>query len=263
MLDNFNNKEDDTNNYKKNKINFIIGIILIVVIVTIFLLILISSQLNNKSALNGIYSPPAVNREEKNQNEEKSGQEIDNPLADYVNNENGKDDAIDISDSDGGLEKFLEEENQGNAVNDAGEEGSLEDFLGEEGEDKGDAADTADIESLPDFLTKRAYLGVKYITVDEEIQKENNLKVSYGALVTIKGDRKGKLSVVPDSAADKAGIVEGDIILEVNEVKINATNSLSEVISKHNPGDTVKLKIWHNGEEKNMEVMLEAYKSPF
>ena len=99
------------------------------------------------------------------------------------------------------------------------------------------------------------FLGVRYILIDEEIKKKNNLPVDYGALV-IRGESRGELAVIPGSPADKAGIQENDIILEVDGVKVNSKHPLSELIQKHNPNDTVKLKILHKGNEKVIYVKL-------
>ena len=95
--------------------------------------------------------------------------------------------------------------------------------------------------------------------VTEAIQKSNNLPFEYGALV-IRGTQITDLAVVPGSPADKAGIQENDIILELNDKKIDDNNGLSDLISQHNVGETIKLKIWHKGETKDISVTLEERK---
>ena len=102
------------------------------------------------------------------------------------------------------------------------------------------------------------YLGIRYIPVDSNLQQENNLPYSYGDLVT-RGQTMGDLAVIPNSPADKAGIVENDIILEVNGTKINDGNGgsgLSDLIAQHNVGDTVNLKVWHKGQTKDVSITL-------
>jgi len=98
------------------------------------------------------------------------------------------------------------------------------------------------------------FLGVRYILINEEIQKANNLPVSYGAWVQ-KGEQ-GESAIFPGSVAEAAGIKEGDIILEFNGQKITTENSLAKIIMKYNPGDKITLKILRNGQEKNIEVTL-------
>jgi S1-C subfamily serine protease len=99
------------------------------------------------------------------------------------------------------------------------------------------------------------FLGVRYVLITDEIQKENNLSVNYGAWVK-KGDQ-GEAAVTLGSAADKAGIREGDIILEFNGDKITTDNSLAKIIQKYNPGDKATLKILRGTQEKIVEVILD------
>jgi serine protease Do len=98
------------------------------------------------------------------------------------------------------------------------------------------------------------FLGVRYVLIDEEVQKDNNLPVNYGAWIQ-KGEG-GEKAVWPGSAAEKAGLRIGDIILEFNGEKITTQNSLAKIIMKYNPGDKVTLKVLRGDEEKIMEVTL-------
>jgi len=99
------------------------------------------------------------------------------------------------------------------------------------------------------------YLGVRYVLITEKIQEDNNLLVSYGAWI-IKGDQ-GESAVASDSAAEKAGLKEKDIILEFNEERITVENSLAKIIMKYNPGDRVVLKILRNGKEEIIQATLD------
>ncbi len=87
----------------------------------------------------------------------------------------------------------------------------------------------------------RPRLGVHYIMLNEEIAKENNLARSSGAWI-VKGD-DGSPAVLPESPAEKAGLLEGDIIFEINAIKIQNNNTLAQVIQKFKPGDRIGLKI--------------------
>lgn len=106
----------------------------------------------------------------------------------------------------------------------------------------------------------RPYLGIRYIPVTADLAKKNNLSVDYGALI-IRGQNQGELAIVPGGPADKAGLEENDIILEINGQKIDESHSLVNQIAKYNPGDKLKLKVLHDGQEKTVEVTLEEYKN--
>lgn len=101
-----------------------------------------------------------------------------------------------------------------------------------------------------------AYLGVRYIPLDADLQKEANLSFDYGVLVT-RGETMRDFAVVPGSPADKAGIVENDILLEINGTKIDADHSLISLLSQYAPNDTITLTLWHKGETKKIPVVLD------
>ena len=105
----------------------------------------------------------------------------------------------------------------------------------------------------------RPYLGIRYVTVNAEMKDKNNLTVDYGVLVKA-GATASELAVAPGSPADKAGIVENDIILEVDGVKLDDKASLSSIIREKTIGQVINLKILHRGAEKNVSVTLEAAK---
>lgn len=99
------------------------------------------------------------------------------------------------------------------------------------------------------------FLGVRYVLIDKDLRKKNNLPVDYGALV-VRGETQTDLAVTPGSPADIAGIMENDIILEVNGKKIDKDNPLAKIIQNSAVGDTLKLKISHKGQEKILDVKL-------
>jgi serine protease Do len=105
----------------------------------------------------------------------------------------------------------------------------------------------------------RPYIGVRFIPITAEIKEKNKLFVDYGVLVQ-RGSEPGDLAVIPGSPADKAGIVENDIILEVDGIKITEDKNFSAIIRTKKVGDTVRLKILHRGNEKAVRVMLEEMK---
>lgn len=101
----------------------------------------------------------------------------------------------------------------------------------------------------------RPWLGIRYDLLTPEYAQENDLPVTYGALVR-RGD-DGSVAVVPGAPADKAGIEENDIILEIDGQRIDEEHDLSYLIRTKAVGDVLSLKILHDGEERIVSVTLE------
>ena len=99
------------------------------------------------------------------------------------------------------------------------------------------------------------FLGVRSVAINDQVQKDNNLPVNYGAWV-ISGNNVGEVAVLPDSAAAKAGIKDKDIILEVNNKKITEQDTLLEIIQGYNAGETITMKILSDSKEKTIKVTL-------
>lgn len=104
---------------------------------------------------------------------------------------------------------------------------------------------------------QRAYLGVRYVQITPDIQTKNNLEYDYGVLITT-GETSADVAVEPNSPADKAGLQENDIILEVDNVKLTNENSFSNIIGRSTAGTIKKLTIVRNKEIKEINVTLEG-----
>jgi len=98
------------------------------------------------------------------------------------------------------------------------------------------------------------FLGVCSTSINQQVQQDLNLPVSDGAL--IKSGTGCSAAISPGSPAEKAGLKEGDIILEINGEKITASNPLGNIVQKYNPGDKITLKILREGKEQTIEVIL-------
>ncbi len=98
----------------------------------------------------------------------------------------------------------------------------------------------------------RPRLGVRYIMITPEIAIEEELPRDSGAWIIYPED--DSFGVVPDSPAHKGGLEEGDIIFEINAIKIEGKNTLFSVIQRYKPGDRIGLKI-QRGEKVIIRVV--------
>ncbi len=64
--------------------------------------------------------------------------------------------------------------------------------------------------------------------------------------------------VIDDSPAQKAGMLRGDIILEVESTQVNTVTDLRDLLSDYQGGDTVDVLISRGGEEQTIQVELET-----
>lgn len=88
-----------------------------------------------------------------------------------------------------------------------------------------------------------AQLGVTTQEINQSLADSFKLKQPQGALIS---------NVVPGSAAAKAGLQQGDVILKYNDHVIDQYGELSTRVGMAQPGDKVTLDLWRDG--KNVEV---------
>ncbi len=116
------------------------------------------------------------------------------------------------------------------------------------------------VKSIIDSVNKtgkivRPYVGVRYVNVTPALKTKNNLSVDYGVLIQ-RGENPADIAIVPGSPAVNAGIVEGDIILAIDGVKIDEDNNFTSVIRSKKVGNTIKVKLLSNGVERTVSVKL-------
>lgn len=92
---------------------------------------------------------------------------------------------------------------------------------------------------------KRPYIGISGRDLDEDTAKRYNL---------VKGVYV--VSVDEYSAAEKAGLKTGDVIIGIDDKSISTMAELNEIKNTHSVGDTVKLKINRDGQEKDVSLTL-------
>ena len=95
------------------------------------------------------------------------------------------------------------------------------------------------------YVKDRATIGVKVITDSSYLQYYN---VSEGALVS---------EVVEDSAASKAGIEAGDIIIAIDNNKVSSFTDLSKYLDNYKVGDTVTITVTRDNHLMDFQVTLE------
>ncbi|MGE4423568.1 MAG: Do family serine endopeptidase [Pseudodesulfovibrio sp.] len=94
---------------------------------------------------------------------------------------------------------------------------------------------------------QRGWLGVTIQQVSDTQAKALGLPEASGALVA---------SVGKGAPADKGGVKQGDVILEVNGKKVEDNNDLLKKIAGLAPGDEANLVLWRNGEKVTRTVTL-------
>ncbi len=62
--------------------------------------------------------------------------------------------------------------------------------------------------------------------------------------------------VVPGAAGASAGLRSGDIILKVNDQRIDPEHPLLTIMLRYRPGDKVRLTVFRDGKEQTMELTL-------
>jgi serine protease Do len=96
---------------------------------------------------------------------------------------------------------------------------------------------------------EHARLGVSIQTIDQSLARSFHLDTPAGALVS---------KVDPDSAAARAGLKAGDVILEYNKADMIGAGELSAAVAMAEPGDSANLKVWRDGKTLDLTAKLGA-----
>jgi S1-C subfamily serine protease len=104
---------------------------------------------------------------------------------------------------------------------------------------------TTDI--LSEGANRRPWLGVVGLTLTNEIARYYNLPVGHGVLIS---------KVSEGSPAEYAGLTEGDIILEIDNVETPTIEDLVREIRRHRVGDSVRVFALRDGREHFFELRL-------
>jgi len=94
---------------------------------------------------------------------------------------------------------------------------------------------------------RRAYLGISFLDKSEVSLYLPNVKIDQGVYV---------YEVVSGGPAAKAGIREGDVIIEFDGRKVNDAGSLIAYLAEKSPGAAVVVKFQRQGQTREVEVVL-------
>jgi S1-C subfamily serine protease len=119
---------------------------------------------------------------------------------------------------------------------------------------------------LNDLVTlgrvRRPALGVRTIPIDPELADEIGLPVDYGLLI---------IQVTPGGSADAAGLrggteraylgntpimLGGDLIVAIDDQKVQDEQDLAQMMNNHRAGDTVKVTLYRNKKKMDVSVAL-------
>ncbi len=101
----------------------------------------------------------------------------------------------------------------------------------------------------------RPFLGVTYIPVYPAVVRQYQLEVNHGALIV---GGEGQNPITEGSPAESAGLQEFDVILEIDDIKVEVEQSLSDIIVRKEIGETIEILVRRDGEDLTLEATLEA-----
>ena len=99
------------------------------------------------------------------------------------------------------------------------------------------------------YVTGRVVIGISGLTVTEAIAKANNLPI--GVYVQ---------EVLPDSAAQKAGIKAGDVITACDGQEISTIDDVNKIRDTHSVNEMMTMKVVRNGKTLNITLVLQEEK---
>lgn len=110
------------------------------------------------------------------------------------------------------------------------------------------------------YVLGRAYLGVYTQDVTLSSDSNNGFNGFFGNFFNSGTSSVQIAHIVSGSAAEKAGLKTGDLILKVNDAEITSNSALASIISGFNAGDTATLTIQRDGKEQTVSVTFGEYK---
>ena len=106
----------------------------------------------------------------------------------------------------------------------------------------------------------RPVLGVRFLMLTEQQAREIDPALTDGALLVGDGGVVNE-AIIVNGAADKAGLLEGDVVLSVNDELVNEDKPLQTVVRSYEAGDKILVKFWRAGDMREVEVTLGSSKN--
>ena len=92
------------------------------------------------------------------------------------------------------------------------------------------------------------FRSIFYREIDDQFAKEKGMSEIRGIYVD---------DLVKGGAAEKAGIRQGDVVVQVGTSPVNSKSELLEVMGQHNPGDVIPVVVSRDGKEMTYNVTLQ------
>jgi S1-C subfamily serine protease len=104
----------------------------------------------------------------------------------------------------------------------------------------------------------RPYIGIRYETINVQVQQREHLSVDHGALIAPATNAAGETlpGVIKDGPAAQAGVKEGDIVVAINDRAIDTEHPLDATLAGFAPGQTVDLHLLRDGKDVVVQVEL-------
>ncbi len=116
-----------------------------------------------------------------------------------------------------------------------------------------------DLKDLKEFgHIKRPLLGLRYMTLNEDMKAKMKLPVDYGAMIV--GQKPHTEAIVPNSPAHKAGLKEKDILLECDGEKITEKHTIQDILEEKEVGNTLVFKVLRGKKPLTVKVKLSERK---
>jgi len=107
-------------------------------------------------------------------------------------------------------------------------------------------------DAFVDSMKENVVFGVYYLNINEKLKIANKLSTDQGALIYSPSGKNG-LAVLSGSVGKNVGLRIYDIITDINGIKVNSENILSEVLRAQNLNEKMEIDIVRNGKKMKLK----------